>query len=110
MSDLRPYTAAGVARSRSSRRAAEAIQQQSLGADVRIAAANARTDVTLAKTENVTLATGAAMAAVVRVSQAQRQYEQLAPDAAGRLAFLADEHLLGMSDLLTQMRLDQRRC
>jgi len=55
------------------------------------------------------MATGAAMQAVVRVAQAQKHLEQLAPEASGRLAFLADDHMLAMAEVLADLRRELRR-
>jgi hypothetical protein len=106
--DLTLYTASGNML-RDSRRAGRAISRHQAGAHVRVAAVDADTDVAVAKIENVTMATGTAMQSVARVAQAQRQLEQLAPDTAGRLAFLADDHLLSMADMLADLRRDLRR-
>jgi len=70
---------------------------------------DADTDVAQAKIDDLTMATGTAMSSVVRVAQAQRHLEQLAPEAAGRLAYLADDHLLAMSEVLADLRRDMRR-
>lgn len=53
----------------------------------------------MGKVENLTMATGSAMQSVARVAAAQRQLEQIAPEASGRQAFLADDHLLGCAEL-----------
>ena len=106
--DLTIY-AGGSELSRPARRAGRAISRHQMTAQVRVAAADADTDVTVAKIENVTMATGTAMSSVVRVAQAQRHLEQLAPEATSRLAFLADDHMLGMGDLLADLRHELRR-
>lgn len=108
MSEIQRYYA-GVEVSRPARRAGEAISARHFEAAVRVSAADASTDIALAKVENVTTATGTAMSAVVRIAQAQRSLEQLAPEASGRLAHLADDHLLGMSELLADLRYNLRR-
>lgn len=107
MSDLTPYT--GGALSRDARRASREISRGRLGTQIRTAAVDNITDVALAKVENATMATGNAMQQVTRVAQAQRQLEQMAPEAAGRLAFLADDHMLGCAELLADLRRDLRR-
>ena len=109
MSDLMPYGGGG-AIGRDARRASRAISRDRLGAQVRTSAVDSATDVALAKVDNLTMATGSAMQSVTRVAQAQRQLEQLAPEAAGRLAFLADDHMLGCAELLSDLRRDLRRC
>jgi hypothetical protein len=94
---------------RDGRRAGRAISRHRSGALVRISSVDAATDVAQAKIDNVTMATGTAMSAVVRVAQAQRHLEQLAPEASARLAYLADDHLLGMGEVLADLRRDLRR-
>jgi hypothetical protein len=76
---------------------------------VRTSQADNVTDLAQVKVENLTMATGSAMQQVTRVAQAQRQLEQLAPEAAGRLAFLADDHMLGCAEMLADLRRDLRR-
>jgi hypothetical protein len=108
MSDeLAPYMTGAVARD--ARRAGRAISHYQSGGQVRVAKVDIDTDVALAKVDALTAATGSAMGSVVRVAQAQRHLEQLAPEAAGRLAFLADDHMLGMADIMADLRHDMRR-
>lgn len=109
MSNIQPYNPNAGALDRPARRAARQISRQQMGALVRSAAVDAATDVSIAKVDNLTMATGNAMQAVVRVAQAQRHLEQLAPEAAGRLAFLADDHMLGCGELLADLRRELRR-
>ena len=87
MNDLTPYVGGVI--SRDARRAGREISRGRLGAQVRMAAADDVTDLAMAKVEDLTMATGSAMQSVARVAVAQRQLEQLAPEASGRLAFLA---------------------
>jgi len=49
------------------------------------------------------------MHGVVRVAQAQHQLELMSPEAAGRLAFLAESHTLAMGDFMQDLRRDLRR-
>jgi uncharacterized protein (DUF2384 family) len=107
MSDLAPYTGGVV--SRDARRAGREISRGRLGTQVRLAAVDDVTDLALGKVESLTMATGSAMQSVARVAMAQRQLEQMAPEASGRLAFLADDHLLGCAELLGDLRRDMRR-
>ena len=108
MSDIQPYTP-NTGLSRDARRAGRSISRYQSGGQVRTAVVDVETDVTIAKVEAVTAATGSAMTNVVRVAQAQHQLELLAPDAAGRLAYLAETHALAMGDLLQDLRRDLRR-
>lgn len=106
MSDIQAFTGGP---SRPARRAARAISRNQVTAQVRISGVDASTDVTNAKIENVSLATGTAMRAVVAVTKLQENLEALAPAAAGKLAFLSDDHTLGMGELLADLRRDLRR-
>lgn len=94
---------------RDARRASKSISRNRAGALVRISGTDADADVAQAKIDNLTMVTGAAMSSVVRVAQAQHQLELLAPEAAGRLAYLADDHLLGMGEVLADLRRNMRR-
>jgi hypothetical protein len=109
MSSIEPYTAVNGGLLRDARRAGRAINRYQSGGQVRVAQVDVETDVALAKVEAITHTTGQAMGAVVRVAQAQRHLEQLAPEAAGRLNFLADDHMLSMSDVMADLRRDLRR-
>jgi hypothetical protein len=109
VSNIERYLPVSGGLDRPARQASRAISRHQLSAQVRSAAVDADTDVTLAKVDNLTMATGSAMQSVVRVAQAQRQLEQLAPEAAGRLAFLADDHMLGCAEILADLRRDLRR-
>lgn len=109
MNDVTPHIAAGAV-SRDSRRVSRQISRGRLNSQVQTSAVDNLTDVALAKVENLTLATGAALQAVTRVAQAQRQLEQLVPEASARLSFLADDHMLGSAELLADLRRDLRRC
>jgi len=103
MSDITPYTPGG-ALSRDARRAGREISRTRLGTQIATSKVDNMTDVGVAKLENLTMATGNAMQQVARVAQAQRQLEQMTPEAAGRLAFLADDHVLGCVELLADLR------
>jgi len=108
MNELAPY--AGGVVSRDARRAGREISRGRLGTQVRLAAVDDVTDLALGKVESLTtMATGSAMQSVARVAMAQRQLEQMAPETSGRLAFLADDHLLGCAELLGDLRRDLRR-
>ncbi|GAA4969466.1 hypothetical protein [Kineococcus glutinatus] len=76
---------------------------------VRAAVIDADLQAALDKVDAQTTAIGSSMAAVVRVAQAQRQLEQLAPEASGRLALLADSHALGLADVVTDLQHRLRR-
>lgn len=91
------------------RRASRVISRYRANGQVRVGGIDNDTDVALAKVDALTQATGSAMGAVVRVAQAQGHLEQLAPSASGRLNFLADDHMLAMSDVMADLRRDIRR-
>ncbi|MFL6099495.1 MAG: hypothetical protein ACJ71T_06035 [Actinomycetales bacterium] len=105
--ELTPYV--GGALMRDARRAGREISRGRLGAQIRTSQVDNATDVAVAKIENLTMATGNAMQQVTRVAQAQRQLEQLAPEATGRLTYLADDHVLGCAELVADLRRDLRR-
>lgn len=107
MSSLIPIPEPG-SLDRDSRRAARAISRSRATTQLRLSRINDETDVTLEKGQAQTEATQFAMGAVTRVAMAQRHYEAMAPEASGRLSFLADEHLLGMGDSLQDHRRSMR--
>lgn len=108
MTNIEPFKAYDIDL-RNARRVGRAISNNHGSALVRISGTDADADVAQAKIDNLTMATGAAMSSVVRVTQAQRHLEQLAPEASARLAYLADDHMLGMGEVLADLRRDLRR-
>jgi hypothetical protein len=109
MSNIEPYNFGNGLLPQHSRRAARSISRYQVGGGVRVAAVDTDTDVALAKVDASTATTGHAMTAVVRVAQLQKSLELLAPEAAGRLAFLADDHMLSMSEVVADLRRELRR-
>lgn len=109
MSNIEQYFASSGGLGRRARQTGRAITRNQMGAAVRVSAVDAETDVTVAKIDNVTMATGSAARAVVQVAQLQQALEQLVPGVSNRLAFLADDHALGMGELLADLRRDLRR-
>jgi hypothetical protein len=107
MSELIPYNEGAV--TRDVRRAGRAISRSRSVNQVRMARVDDEADVAVEKVEALTSATGAAMGAVTRVAQAQKQLETLSPEVTGRLAFLADSHLLAVGDSLQDLRRQLRR-
>jgi hypothetical protein len=99
MSDLTLYTGAG-ALTRDSRRTGRAISRVHSESQVRQAVIDAEVDVTIAKLDAVTNTTGHAMTGVGRVGQLETALAQSFPAGTGRVAFLADGHMLDSSDLL----------
>jgi len=109
VSDLERYNTPQGLTSRDARRSARSISSTHAGGLMRLAAIDTDTDVALAKVDATSAATGQAMAAVIRVAQLHKSLELVAPEAAGRLAFLAEDHMLGMSEVLADLRRDLRR-
>ena len=66
-------------------------------------------DLSMAKTDAVTTATGAGMTAIARVAQAQVQLELMSPQAAARLNMLADAHSMVVLDQLVDLSRKVRR-
>lgn len=91
------------------RRVGRTLSRYQSVAALRTAAVDIATDMALAKAEALTTVTGQAMSTVIRVAQAQRQLEQLTPEASPRLAMLADEHALALGDMLADLRRELRR-
>ena len=108
MSDLIPFVDGG-GLSCDNRRAGRAISRSRSVSQVRMARVNDEADVSIEKVEALTVTTGMGMAAVTRVAQAQSHLETLAPEVSGRLAYLADSHLLAVGDCLHDLRRQLRR-
>lgn len=108
MSELTPFIGGGIV-TRESRHAFRSISRNRASTEVRIARVDGSTDVAVAKLDGLTMATGSAMQQIVRIAKVQRELEQLAPEASVRLNFLADDHLLGCSELLADLRREMRR-
>lgn len=109
MSDLIPYSPGGDLLGTDVRRAARAVSRYQACGQVRVAKVDTDTDVAIAKGHAYTQATGNAASNVIRVAQAVKTLEQLAPEASGRLAMLADDHALAMAEILADLRRDLRR-
>lgn len=95
--------------SRDSIRAGRAVSRRQADNQVRLSGVDGETDLAIEKITSITDATGQAMGAVVRVAQVQKQLEQLAPEASGRLAMLADDHALTLVDVMADLRRQLRR-
>lgn len=109
MSNLIPYASSGALSPRDARRLARVRSDRSVSRELRGQDVDVETDVAIDKVQNLTMATGAAMTAIVNVATAQQALEQLAPAASGRLALLADSHALEMAETLADLRLRLRR-
>jgi hypothetical protein len=106
--DLIPYLPGG-GLDRDARRAGRQISRVRAHAVVRQTAIDAETDVAIAKVDAVTAASGHSLGAVVRVAQARRQLELIAPEAAGDLAFIAARHAMVVGDVLEDLARELRR-
>jgi hypothetical protein len=102
MSDLMLYTGAA-ALSRDSRRTGRAISRVHAESQVRQAVIDAEVDVTVAKIDAVTTSTGHGLTSVARIAQAETVLAQNFPGATGRLAFLAERHMLAASDMVDDL-------
>ena len=91
---------------RDARHVGRVVSKHQAAGQIRTSAVDIETDVALAKVDALTQATGYGMRAVSRVAQAQVHLEQLSPQASARLNYLADEHVLAVSDVLANLRSD----
>ncbi|MFL6137360.1 MAG: hypothetical protein ACJ74O_06105 [Frankiaceae bacterium] len=110
MSELQLYQPSTLPLLRDERRTGRAISRVRSGGAVRLARVDTEVDIAVGKMDGLTLATGQGLGAVGRVAQAEQQLVQLAPLASGRLAYLADRHMLAVGDVLDDLRRDLRRC
>jgi hypothetical protein len=92
MSDIQPYAPGALSTTRDLRRAGRAVSRHRADGQIAVCGVDTITDITGAKIDSGTAVIGQAMGAVVRVAQAQKHLEQLAPEATGRLSLLADSH------------------
>lgn len=108
MSQIEPYIPQG-GLARDARRTARTVSRYQGQGQTAVAALDVATDTALAKVDNATAATGHAMGAVVRVAQAQKQLELMAPEASGRLNLIADDHAMSVVEILADHRRAMRR-
>lgn len=108
MTTLTPYDRGELLPS-DARRAGRTISRYQTGGQVRLARVDTDTDVAIGKGEALTAVTGSAMGCIVRVAKLQQQLETVAPEASGRLSFLADDHALGMAEVIADHRHQLRR-
>jgi hypothetical protein len=109
MNDMQLYQGGNGLASGDARRASRAISRHQAGAQVRTTRVDADTDVTMAKIDATTAATGQGMAAVTKVAQLQAQLELMAPAVSGRLTYLADQHMFAVGESLSDLQRDLRR-
>jgi mannitol-1-phosphate/altronate dehydrogenase len=108
MSELSIYPSAGVI-ARDSRRTSREISRVHGASQVRQAAIDAEVDVTLAKIDSVTTATGYSLTATARIAQAETALVQNFPGASGRVAFHCERHMLAVADCVDVMLCRVRR-
>lgn len=99
MNAIEPYSGGGGMLRRDAQRSGRAISRRVASGQVREADADLATGVAIAKVQSHTAVTAAGMTDVARIAQAQQQLELMTPAAAGRLAMLADSHVLGIVDV-----------
>ncbi|MDQ1736451.1 MAG: hypothetical protein QOH56_2702 [Pseudonocardiales bacterium] len=109
MSNIEQYIGGRQLAPRDARRIARSLNGQHVSRQIRGSQIDIETDIAIDKIQNATLATGAGMAAVVTVAQAQQSMELLAPAASGRLALIADNHAFDVADTLAGLRCRLRR-
>ncbi len=109
MSNIQPYQGSDLLLLGDARRAGRSISRYQAHGQVRSAAIDVETNLALDKLYSLTAVTGQAMGAVVRVAQAQKQLELLAPETSGRLSLLADEHTLALAEVTAEHRRVLRR-
>lgn len=106
-SEVALFTSGALARD--ARQVSRALSRVEADGLLRQTAVDVETDVTLAKYDSLTTATGSGMAAIGRVAQAQTAIEQLAPQASTRLSLLADQHGLAVAAELDRLHQRLRR-
>lgn len=108
MSDLQPFRD-NFLLPRDARSTTRTNSRTHAGALARMSKVDADADLARAKLGAYTDTVGEGMAEVTRISRLQEHLEQLSPAASGRLAFLADEHAVGVANTLNDLRRDLRR-
>lgn len=106
--ELSIYDGGGEA-SRLAKRTARSIVRSHSITQSRLARIADDADIATEKVEQLTYLTGNAMMAVARVNGVQKQLEQQAPELAGRLSLLAENHVLMAVEVIEATRRDMRR-
>jgi hypothetical protein len=106
--DMTPYVGGG-AIVRDVRRTNRVVSRVQSGSQIRQASVDAETEVALAKIDSITATTGQALGAVAKVAQAETALAQNFPGASGRLAFIAERHMLHVSDAVDGLQTKLRR-
>lgn len=99
--ELTQFTGGLVARDS---RTGRALSRINASGQLRQATVDVEADVTMAKLEAITAVTGQALGAVARVAQAETALAQNFPGASGRLAFIAQQHMLAAGEVLNELR------
>jgi hypothetical protein len=111
MSMIEPFS--GMTAGGLSRRDARTVQRSRSGSVVsrlaREAAIDSETDVALSKLDSFTLTTASGMNHVAKIAQAEQALTEMAPRAAGRIRFLADQHTMGVVAELNAFQTKLRR-
>lgn len=108
MAGIEPWSGPG-GLDREARRTARTVARSGRSSQVRMARIADDADVASEKVEHLTFLTGNAMMAVARVNGVQKQLEQQAPELAGRLSLLAENHVLMAVEVIEDARRDLRR-
>lgn len=104
--DLTPFPSGALAGD--ARRNGRALSRISASGQLRQAAVDVEGDVALSKLEVLTGVIGHALSAVARVAQAETALALNVPGASGRLAFIADQHMLASAEVLDELRYRMR--
>jgi hypothetical protein len=108
MSEVVTYTNSK-ALARDARRTGRDISRIHGDSQTRQAAIDAEVDVTLAKIDAATTATGYSLTATVKIAQAETALVQMFPGASGRVAFHCERHMLAVAEFVDVMTSRVRR-
>ncbi len=100
--DLTPFVQGVLAGD--ARRTGRTLSRINASGPLRQATVDVEADVSFAKLEAVTALTGHALSAVARVAQAEAALALTVPAASGRLAFIAEHHMLAAAEVLDELR------
>lgn len=99
----------GGALARDRRRVGREISRTQSTGLVRQSAIDVETDIAIGKIDAITATTGQALGAVAKVAQAETALAQNFPGASGRLAFIAERHMLYVGDAVDELHNRLRR-
>lgn len=110
MSQIQLFSSSrGVLNPSDDRRLARAVSRGHVVSTIRSSDVQNETDVALAKIDATTATSAQAMAAVVHIGQLHKTLELLLPEMAGRLAYLGEDHTLGLGETAADLRRQLRR-